>query len=132
MRRISRDSDSDFIPHSTETTPLTEIGQVMGTPAYMAPEQHLGDAGDERSDIYSFCLTMFEGLYGSRPFRGSTHKELLVRKRALKVRRVSDRGVPKRIRKILMRGLAPPLTIDGPTCRPCSRRSSARSTGASG
>lgn|GEM_PF-634377 len=105
--RISRDSDPDFIPHSTETTPLTEVGQVMGTPAYMAPEQHLGDAGDERSDIYSFCLTLFEGLYGARPFRGSSHKELLARKRALKVRSISDRGVPKRLRKIIMRGLSP-------------------------
>lgn len=48
--------------------PLTEAGQVYGTPRYMAPEQHLGLRADARSDQFSFCLTLWEALYGARPF----------------------------------------------------------------
>ncbi|HWB81161.1 MAG TPA: serine/threonine-protein kinase, partial [Nannocystaceae bacterium] len=47
---------------------VTERGVVMGTPPYMAPEQHVGARGDARSDQYSFAVALYEALYGVRPF----------------------------------------------------------------
>ncbi|MFN0253606.1 MAG: protein kinase domain-containing protein [Kofleriaceae bacterium] len=55
-----------------EGTPLTETGAVLGTPAYMAPEQASGGAVDARSDQFAFCLVAWEALLGTRPFAGTT------------------------------------------------------------
>jgi len=47
---------------------LTQSGAVMGTPAYMAPEQHEAAQADARADQFSFCVALWEGLYGARPY----------------------------------------------------------------
>jgi hypothetical protein len=94
-------------PANVLDSELTVAGSVMGTPAYMSPEQHLGVSVDAASDQFSFCVTMWEALYGERPFEGSSMATL-----ALAVlegdRRVSprDRKVPAALRKLLDRGLA--------------------------
>ena len=48
---------------------LTEAGKVVGTVVYMAPEQLLGHEADQRSDIFSFGVSLFELLTGEHPFR---------------------------------------------------------------
>ncbi len=52
--------------------PLTRAGDVVGTFAYMAPEQAQGRVVDARADLYSLALTIYEGLAGFNPMRGST------------------------------------------------------------
>ncbi len=55
---------------------LTVAGAVQGTPAYMAPEQHLGGETDARSDLFGFCVALWEALYGERPFPGDNLDDL--------------------------------------------------------
>ena len=97
-------NDSAVPPTFPGPDPMLTAGRA-GTPAYMAPEQLRGQPADARSDQFSFCVSLFEGLYGRRPFRGRSISEL---RRAIKRRDVeeSDSGVvPQRVRKAMLRGL---------------------------
>jgi Tol biopolymer transport system component/serine/threonine protein kinase len=90
----------------TRTT-MTVEGGIMGTPAYMAPEQFTGEIADERSDQFSFCVALHEALCGQRPFDGATFDELAGNVTAGR-RRPMPRGarVPARLEKLVARGLA--------------------------
>ena len=57
---------------------LTLTGKLVGTPAYMAPEQYLHGQLDARTDQFSFCVALFMGVYGYRPFGGRTYAALTV------------------------------------------------------
>jgi len=87
---------------------LTRTGAMMGTPAYMAPEQFLGTPTDARTDQFSFCVALYEALYGERPFAGNTMYALTNNVVQGKVRDApANATVPPWIRKILLRGLRP-------------------------
>ena len=58
---------------------VTEPGRIMGTPAYMSPEQARGQSTDHRSDIWSFGCIMYQMLSGRLPFEGETVTDTLVR-----------------------------------------------------
>jgi len=86
---------------------LTGAGSLIGTPAYMSPEQHQRIAVDARSDQFSFCVALWEALFGTRPFAGSTAEELaanVLRRRI--VQPPHDRHVPGWLRAALLRGLS--------------------------
>ena len=86
---------------------VTRAGAIMGTPAYMAPEQFAGADVDARADVFAFCVTLWEALHGQRPFAGSTFAELAGNVTQGRLRE-APRGsrVPAWLRRVCLRGLA--------------------------
>ena len=63
---------ADFGIARIDTSNLTTLGMVMGTPSYMSPEQCQGQAVDRRSDLFSAAVVLYELLAGEKPFAGAT------------------------------------------------------------
>lgn len=100
-------SSSSRAPTSGLVSNLTRTGTRVGTPAYMPPEQFMAEELDGRADQFAFCVSLFEGLYGQRPFPGHTATAM-----AAAIGRGPQRpsGVsrgPRRLYRALRRGLAP-------------------------
>lgn len=86
---------------------LTQVGDVMGTPQYMAPEQHRGQAADARSDQFAFCVSLFQALYGVRPYEAKHGAELVERVCAGQWQLPPGRsGVPAWLQALVVRGLS--------------------------
>ncbi len=112
---VSRVSDPSMPCTSAEVEgDLTRTGAKLGTPAYMAPEQHLSSPTDARTDQFSFCVVLWEALYGARPFVGSTAREARYAVLKGNLSEPRDGDVPVSIRRVLTRGLSidPELRYD--------------------
>ncbi len=85
---------------------LTATGALMGTPAYMAPEQFRGEPTDAKTDQFSFCVALWEALHGRRPFAASSVAGLSMA--VTHGERVAPTGgdVPSWLQRVLERGLA--------------------------
>jgi serine/threonine protein kinase len=85
---------------------LTATGSALGTPRFMAPEQHLRGDLDARADQFAFCVALHRALFGTFPFEGQTLGELAAN--VADGRRVSPPPsfVPRRVRRAIFRGLS--------------------------
>jgi eukaryotic-like serine/threonine-protein kinase len=84
---------------------LTATGALLGTPAYMAPEQHDGAAVGPAADQFAYCVALWEALAGARPFPGQTLAS--VRQQIAKGPDAeTEAKVPRRLRAVLRKGLA--------------------------
>jgi hypothetical protein len=86
---------------------LTRTGALLGTPAYMAPEQLLGKSTDARTDQFSFCVALYEALYKQRPFEGNSAEALAhkIARGEVEERPPKSGHVAHWIRQILLRAL---------------------------
>jgi serine/threonine protein kinase len=88
---------------------LTATIGFSGTPAYKSLEQHFGRPTDPRADQFAFCVSLWEAVYGERPFVGRTASEIARAIERGKIREPSREraaAVPRQLRKVLERGLA--------------------------
>ncbi|MCA9709110.1 MAG: tetratricopeptide repeat protein [Myxococcales bacterium] len=102
-----RESVSGPIATRSPEISLTRTGTLVGTPAYMAPEQHEQQPADAASDQFAFCVALYEALYGERPFKGRTLAELS--SQVLEGRLPAAAAVvvaPRAVRQALRRGLS--------------------------
>ena len=89
------------------TSEVTHAGAMVGTPAYMAPEQFRGDPVGAPADVFAFSVMLWEGLHGERPFAGATLEELRANVEAGRrtIRRRRDAS-PRWLDPLLERGFA--------------------------
>jgi tetratricopeptide (TPR) repeat protein len=87
-------------------TALTVAGTVVGTPPYMAPEQHAGQPIDARADQYAFCVALWEALFGRRPFQAADAESLARLKASGAPAPPEEHDVPRWLVALLRRGLA--------------------------
>ncbi|NVB39427.1 serine/threonine protein kinase [Pseudenhygromyxa sp. WMMC2535] len=88
-------------------TSMSRHGVLLGTPAYMAPEQHLGERADARSDQFGFCVALYQAVYGRLPFPSDDLRALSL---AIVGGRITpppvEARVPASLRALLRRGLS--------------------------
>jgi serine/threonine protein kinase len=90
---------------------VTQAGVLVGTPAYMAPEQFHGAPSDPRADQYAFCTAMYEAFYGELPFVASDVRALCALKKTGKVpdpphHRGGGVAPPRELLAVIRRGLS--------------------------
>lgn len=109
-RDAPADQTTDFVASSTDEESLTQAGQVLGTPAYMAPEQASGDveAVGPRADVYSLGALFYELLTGRPPFQGPTAAEVLAAVRQGRFTRPTSAatGVPPALEAVCLKAMA--------------------------
>jgi hypothetical protein len=109
-RAVDEATQLGATPYASASGPVatahTAAGAFAGTPAYMAPEQWRGEPADARTDQFSFCVALYEALFGRAPFAGDTIPERM--RTVLEGRVLPPPGdAPAWLRAAVLRGLAP-------------------------
>src|SRR6201987_2156483 len=99
---------ADFGIARIDTSDFTIVGDLLGTPAYMAPEQLTGGPIDHRTDVFAAGVILFEMLTGVKPFRGKSITEIMsfMEKRGPEDIRALNPALPESLRLVLGRALA--------------------------
>jgi len=116
-------ASADGVPHTRDfgdsdvlSSPLTLDDAVVGTPRYMAPEQHAGVGVDARSDQFSFCVALYQALWHQDPFKADRLHELARLKQKGQVTPIpSDSRVPPWLEALVLRGLLPRPSLRWPS-----------------
>lgn len=99
---------SDFSIARTDNSSLTQIGTVVGTPAYMSPEQCMGGVVDGRSDLFSVGVVLYELITDQKPFMGDNYSSIMyqvVNVEPLSPSRINHK-LPKGVDAIISKALA--------------------------
>lgn len=91
---------------------VTRAGALVGTPAYMSPEQFMGQSVDERTDVFSFSVTLWEALMGERPFTGDTGEQVMAAVLRGQLRAAPRDSVSRRVPPWLIRVCVKGLAVD--------------------
>jgi tetratricopeptide (TPR) repeat protein len=109
-RSLAGRSDEDSLASPAGTYAdlrLTQTGERLGTPLFMAPEQLADRATDARTDQFSFCVALYRALYGAPPFRADTLETLTLNVLAGRIEPApAHASVPTWLRSVVVRGLA--------------------------
>jgi serine/threonine protein kinase len=109
------------VSRKDDNTDLTAIGLAMGTPAYMSPEQCMGQKLDVRSDIYAFGVTAWFALTGQKPFTGNSSFEVMTKQREYlpPSPHMVLPGIPPALSAVVMRMLAKDANDRFPDAESC-------------
>ncbi|MDC0720798.1 serine/threonine-protein kinase [Nannocystis bainbridge] len=97
---------TDEVPLARAHATRTASGILLGTPAYMSPEQFRGRPADALSDQFSLCVALYEALHGERPFAGETADEVAHAVVRGQLAPRLERPVPAWLQRLVLRGLA--------------------------
>ena len=104
----------DFgIAHLVGGTRLTRAGGVVGTPAYMAPEQILGKDVDPRTDLYSLGIVLYELLSGALPYGGNSDFEMMrshIEETPRPLEELTGRAIPTEVQAAVQKALSKDTT----------------------
>jgi TolB-like protein/Tfp pilus assembly protein PilF len=111
--QVNRDTDGiqnaqrasvDVVGEKKHLLPAEQRGRLAGTPDYMAPEQLMGQPPSTKTDQFSFCVALYEALFGETPFDAEPPHS---NKRAARTNKDSKRtNVPDRVRQVVWQGLS--------------------------
>jgi serine/threonine protein kinase len=99
---------ADFGIARIDASEFTIVGDLLGTPAYMAPEQLTGGSVDHRTDLFAAGVILFEMLTGVKPFRGKSITEIMsfMEKRGPEDIRALNPAVPDALKRVIIRSVA--------------------------
>jgi tetratricopeptide (TPR) repeat protein/tRNA A-37 threonylcarbamoyl transferase component Bud32 len=107
LARVAR-AEETTSPEAKTITQLTEEGYIVGTVAYMSPEQLKGQAVDTRSDLFSLGVMLYECAAGRPPFTGTSKIEISSKVLQVEPRKPSEvnPGIPKGLERIILKAMA--------------------------